>query len=313
MLVSLRRLARLGWAALALALALSSLPVRPAAAHPSRDQITHTVQGGENLYRIGLQYGVSWTDIMEANHLASSTIYAGQVLIIPVHGSVSDVPPAGPPDPAPTQVGPAPTPSGQSTTYVVQPGDILSRIAQRYGVTVSQIAAANSIANPSLIYAGQVLVIPAGGSDAGASNGDGTDNSSPGDPPPPLIGNKEIQVNLSTQRMYVYQDGALLWDWVVSTGEPGRETVPGNFSVLNKIPNAYGATWDLWMPNWLGIYWAGSLQNGIHALPILSDGSRLWAGLLGQRVSFGCVILGISEAQTLYDWAEVGTPVNITY
>jgi lipoprotein-anchoring transpeptidase ErfK/SrfK len=113
--------------------------------------------------------------------------------------------------------------------------------------------------------------------------------------------------------MYVYQDGGLLWNWVVSTGEPGRDTRPGNFSVLNKIPNAYGSTWDLWMPNWLGIYWAGSLQNGIHALPILSNGLRLWEGLLGSRVSYGCVILGIGEAQTLYDWADVGTPVNIRY
>jgi hypothetical protein len=35
-------------------------------------------------------------------------------------------------------------------------------------------------------------------------------------------------VDLSEQRMYVYQDGVLLWNWVVSTGEPGRDTRPGN-------------------------------------------------------------------------------------
>lgn len=301
MLRFIRRPVRLLWAALAFALVVGSFGARPAAAQvsalaPTADQIVHTVQAGENLFRIGLKYGVSWTDIMEANQLASSTIFAGQTLIIPVNAPVSEVPPAGDPPPAAT-----PAPSGEATTYTVQRGDILSRIAQRYGVTVSQIVAANGIANPSLIFAGQVLIIPAGGS--------------PSDPgaPPPSGGSQEIRVNLTQQRMYVYQDGALLWDWVVSTGEPGRETVPGNFSVLNKIPNAYGATWDLWMPNWLGIYWAGTLQNGIHALPILSDGSRLWEGLLGQRVSFGCVILGIAEAQMLYDWAQVGTPVNITY
>lgn len=305
MLRSIRRPVRLLWAALAFALVFGRFGAPPAAAQapawaPAADQIIHTVQAGENLYRIGLQYGVSWTDIMTANQLASSTIYAGQTLIIPVNAPVSEVPPAGDPPPAATPA-PGDPPSGEATTYIVQRGDILSRIAQRYGVSVSAIVAANGIANPSLIFAGQVLIIPAGGS--------------PGDPgaPPPSGGNQEIRVDLSDQRMYVYQDGALLWNWVVSTGEPGRETVPGNFSVLNKIPNAYGATWDLWMPNWLGIYWAGSLQNGIHALPILSDGSRLWEGLLGQRVSFGCVILGIAEAQMLYDWAQVGTPVNITY
>ena len=55
----------------------------------------------------------------------------------------------------------------------------------------------------------------------------------------------------------------------------------------------------------------GDLENGIHALPILPDGQRLWDGYLGTRVSFRCVILGVNEAQTLYDWSDVGTPVNI--
>ena len=113
--------------------------------------------------------------------------------------------------------------------------------------------------------------------------------------------------------MYAYQDGALLYDFVASTGLPGLDTRPGAYSVLNKIPNAYGANWDIWMPNWLGIYWAGSLQNGIHALPILPGGGRLWDGWLGTPVSYGCVILGVWEAQALYDWAEVGTPVSIRW
>jgi hypothetical protein len=34
----------------------------------------------------------------------------------------------------------------------------------------------------------------------------------------------------------------------------------------------YAYTWDLQMPHWLGIYWVGSLQNGIHALPIQANG-----------------------------------------
>ena len=44
--------------------------------------------------------------------------------------------------------------------YTVQWGDSLSRIAIRYGTTVQAIAQANSIVNPNLIYAGQVLWIP---------------------------------------------------------------------------------------------------------------------------------------------------------
>lgn len=47
-------------------------------------------------------------------------------------------------------------------TYVVVPGDTLSRIAASYGVSVQALATANNIWNPSLIYVGQVLTIPTG-------------------------------------------------------------------------------------------------------------------------------------------------------
>jgi hypothetical protein len=65
------------------------------------------------------------------------------------------------------------------------------------------------------------------------------------------------------------------------------------------------------MPYWLGIYWSGTLENGIHALPILSNGQILWDGFLGQRVSFGCVILSNQDAKTIYEWVDVGTPIII--
>jgi lipoprotein-anchoring transpeptidase ErfK/SrfK len=125
-------------------------------------------------------------------------------------------------------------------------------------------------------------------------------------------GNKYVLVDISEQHMYVYDGDVLVNNFVASTGINNGTRV-GSFSVLDKIPNAYGATWDLWMPNWLGIYWSGSLENGIHALPILSNGSQLWSGYLGTPVSFGCVVLGVDESQWLYDWVDVGTPVDIQW
>jgi lipoprotein-anchoring transpeptidase ErfK/SrfK len=125
-------------------------------------------------------------------------------------------------------------------------------------------------------------------------------------------GNKYVLVDISEQHMYVYDGDVLVNNFVASTGINNGTRV-GSFSVLDKIPNAYGATWDLWMPNWLGIYWSGSLENGIHALPILSNGSQLWSGYLGTPVSFGCVVLGVDESKWLYDWVDVGTPVDIQW
>ncbi len=52
---------------------------------------------------------------------------------------------------------------GGGTTHVVQPGENLFRIALKYGTSWPVLAAANNLANPNLIYVGQVLVIPAGG------------------------------------------------------------------------------------------------------------------------------------------------------
>ena len=45
-------------------------------------------------------------------------------------------------------------------THVVQTGENLFRIALRYGLTWPELAAANNIVNPNLIYVGQVLTIP---------------------------------------------------------------------------------------------------------------------------------------------------------
>lgn len=127
---------------------------------------------------------------------------------------------------------------------------------------------------------------------------------------PSYSGNKSILVNISEQHLYAYEGSTLVYSFVASTGM-NNATSTGSFNVLDKIPNAYGATWNIWMPDWLGIYYAGGLENGIHALPILPNGATLWGGYLGAPISYGCIVLGTNEAQLLYDWADVGTPVEI--
>jgi murein DD-endopeptidase MepM/ murein hydrolase activator NlpD len=51
-------------------------------------------------------------------------------------------------------------PTPEPEVYVVQPGDTLFTIAQRFGSSVEAIVVANSITNPSLINPGQKLIIP---------------------------------------------------------------------------------------------------------------------------------------------------------
>jgi len=137
--------------------------------------VVHVVQAGENLYRISLRYGVSLADIAAANSISNpNLIFVGQSLTIP--GTTGGTPA---PQPTPVPGGETPPATG-TTTYTVVPGDTLGSIARRFGTTFQAIAAANGIANPNLIYVGQVLNI------SGTSGG-GTTTPPPatGSNPPP--------------------------------------------------------------------------------------------------------------------------------
>ncbi len=50
--------------------------------------------------------------------------------------------------------------AASETVYIVQPGDSLTRIAARYGLSVSQLAAANGLGTNAWLYSGQRLNIP---------------------------------------------------------------------------------------------------------------------------------------------------------
>lgn len=115
----------------------------PTATPVPTGQITHVVQRGENLFRIALRYGTTVQAIASANGIANpALIYVGQRLVIPSSGTQPPSQPSG------------------GTTYVVQRGDNLYRIALRYGLNYVYLAQYNGIANPSRIYVGQVLRIP---------------------------------------------------------------------------------------------------------------------------------------------------------
>ena len=63
----------------------------------------------------------------------------------------------------PVDGAPSPAPSPDYITYVIQPGDTLSGIAQRYGTTVSALSSLNGISDPDLIYAGNTIRVPENG------------------------------------------------------------------------------------------------------------------------------------------------------
>ena len=125
---------------------------------------------------------------------------------------------------------------------------------------------------------------------------------------------KRVVVDLSEQMVTVYQDNQPIHVFTVCTGRASAPTVPGRYEVLDKMPMAYASTWNLDMPWWIGIYWAGGSENGFHALPSRHGGNQvLWGSSLGRPCSFGCIVLDLDDAVTLYEWIEVGTVVFVNY
>ncbi len=121
----------------------TAVPVEPKAA--PANPTTYTVQSGDWIYQIARNHGLDPQALIAANPgVDSNNIQPGQVLNIPAAG-----------DPVPGSAETA------QTTYVVQPGDNLFRIALNYGMAFDVLAAANSLASPYTVFPGQVLTIPA--------------------------------------------------------------------------------------------------------------------------------------------------------
>lgn len=105
-------------------------PTQPATA----EGVYHTVQAGENLFRIAQRYDTTVEAIARANGITDPTaVRVGQRLLIPEGQAAS------------------------GNTYVVQPGDTLYSIARRFGMSVEALAALNGIAPPYTIEVGQTL------------------------------------------------------------------------------------------------------------------------------------------------------------
>jgi murein DD-endopeptidase MepM/ murein hydrolase activator NlpD len=122
----------------------------------------YVVQTGDRLASLATSYGISVRALAEANQLeAPYVLNVGQVLRIPEDGQ-----PAEPedqqvaderPEVKPVAVAPAPTAGGR---YVVRRGETLWAISRRIDVPMIQLAAANQIASPYDVNAGQRLRIP---------------------------------------------------------------------------------------------------------------------------------------------------------
>lgn len=281
--------------------------------------VQHVIRPGETLGAIASRYGVTADLILRANNIANpNLIYYGQVLNIWTPQTVdSTVDPdtaavaepstdAASPDDVATDttapdVGELPDVGDIPFTHVVRNGETLGRIANFYGLSLSELMDANAIGNANLVYAGSILTIP------GRSGRSTISTTNPAelaefDARPTINEGKQIVVDLSDQRVYAFDNGTMVFSALVSTGLPATPTVLGDYAVYIRLESQRmtGPGYDLPGVQWVQYFYEG---YGLHG--------TYWHNNFGQPMSHGCVNLTNADALWLFQWASIGTPVHV--
>jgi LysM repeat protein len=101
----------------------------------------YTVKPGDTIYALAMKYNTTVAAIIAANPgIDPNNLQVGQVICIPM--------------------GTPPPPLCDGMYYVVRPGDTFYSIANRFGITVAQLIAANPGVDPNNLQVGQLICIP---------------------------------------------------------------------------------------------------------------------------------------------------------
>lgn len=122
-------------------------------------------------------------------------------------------------------------------------------------------------------------------------------------PAAPVATGKAIAVDLTKQFEYDYQDGVLVYSSKISSGIHDW-TPTGTFHVMGKTVKQAMKGPGYYVPNVPWILWFKSGGYSLHGV--------YWHHDFGIRPrSHGCVGEPLTEAEWIYHWADVGTPVVI--
>lgn len=136
--------------------------------------------------------------------------------------------------------------------------------------------------------------------------------------PPQVLGDttssKRIEVDLTAQRLYAFEDNKLVFNFLISSGKWGR-TPTGDFKIWIKVlsqkmeggSKLLGTYYNL--PN---VPYVMFFYNDIATKEMgFSFHGTYWHHNFGMPMSHGCINMKTEEAAILYNWANVGTPVTI--
>lgn len=121
---------------------------------------------------------------------------------------------------------------------------------------------------------------------------------------------KWIEVDLTNKRMYAYEKSNLVKTELVTAGAPSTPTVTGQYAIYSKFDqqdmrgaNVDGSSYFQPQVRWISYFYRDYAIHGNYWRPLSYFGNI--------NSSHGCVSLVDDEAQWMYDWAPVGTPVIV--
>jgi hypothetical protein len=126
----------------------------------------------------------------------------------------------------------------------------------------------------------------------------------------PSIWTRRIDVDLTAQRLTAYEGDTPVFSAPVATGKDGFNTPTGSYAIYSKYEmqtmtgSAGGETWYVPDIPWVQYVVGGVALHGTYW-------HDQWG--TGTRMSHGCINLNIDDAEWLFDWADVGTTVDIHY
>lgn len=119
---------------------------------------------------------------------------------------------------------------------------------------------------------------------------------------------KEVKVDLSLQKAFLFEKGQLVGEYSISSGKPETPTPTGKFRVILKQDLLYSKIAGCWLSFWVGFTDDG--KYGFHETPIC-DAKREGEDKIGQPASLGCLRLKLGEAEKFYKWVEIETSIEI--
>lgn len=117
-----------------------------------------------------------------------------------------------------------------------------------------------------------------------------------------------VEVNISEQTTTLWEQGYVRQSYLISSGLHSTPTPIGEFSILKKLEtHVYDGRPEYFFPNtkWNLRYKAGGTGSNYYFH------TAYWHNNFGNRMSHGCVNMREEDAEFLYHWADIGTPVWI--